>query len=114
MPCPKCRYIGDAGVKAVHDVVNVKLGKPLYDKENFLRFRDYVDRAADVVEGKANRDKLLEEIATDMTNGGIIGTCKSCNLNHQTVQSDKNSFESIAPAIIIGGLFVGIIVWGMS
>lgn len=38
IPCDECKGFGVRAIRAVHDMVNVKLGKPLFDREGFLRF----------------------------------------------------------------------------
>jgi len=35
IPCPKCRSEGQKLMIFIHDIVNVKLGKEIYDKRNF-------------------------------------------------------------------------------
>lgn len=42
IPCPPCRQHGEQLVSFMHDVVNLKLGKPIYNKENFSRWKKYI------------------------------------------------------------------------
>lgn len=35
--CPPCRAEGQALLSAMHDLMNLKLGKPLFDANNFRR-----------------------------------------------------------------------------
>lgn len=51
IPCSICRNDAIGLMRGMHDVVNVKLDKPVYDKENFDKF------LAHVCEIKAEREK---------------------------------------------------------
>lgn len=42
IPCPPCRDFGAKAASAIHDVVNVKLGKPVHDPPNLKWFADVV------------------------------------------------------------------------
>ena len=45
IPCGECRPFGQQLIKAGHDLVNIKLGKCVYDKANLLSFKNKVDTA---------------------------------------------------------------------
>lgn len=49
VPCPGCRGFAEKFLVFFHDTVNVKTGKPLYDKENFDQFTQMF---CDIKEGK--------------------------------------------------------------
>lgn len=42
IPCPSCRADGKPLFVFAHDIVNAKIGKPLWNKENFLKWQKYV------------------------------------------------------------------------
>lgn len=46
IPCLPCRDFGARAASAIHDVVNVKLGKPVYDPTNLRWFADVVKETA--------------------------------------------------------------------
>lgn len=43
IPCDECKGFGVRAIRAVHDMVNVKLGKPLFDPKGFLLFAEQVN-----------------------------------------------------------------------
>lgn len=47
VPCPTCRDYAERFTVFFHDTVNYKLGKPLYDKENFNYFLDLFSKVRD-------------------------------------------------------------------
>ena len=55
IPCSICRNDAIGLMRGMHDVVNVKLDKPVYDKENFDKF------LAHICTIKAERDKVEKE-----------------------------------------------------
>lgn len=46
-PCPPCKPVFQTLMSGAHDVVNVHLGKGVYDKEKFLEFSELVAEAVD-------------------------------------------------------------------
>lgn len=42
VPCPSCREKGKSLFIFAHDVVNHKLQKPIFDKENFTHWQEYI------------------------------------------------------------------------
>lgn len=46
IPCGECRDKGSAFVRFFHDLVNRKLGKPIYDQANFDFWMDFLKKPA--------------------------------------------------------------------
>lgn len=42
VPCPGCRSFAEKFISYFHDVVNVKLGKPLFDSANYNEMKLYI------------------------------------------------------------------------
>ena len=116
IPCKKCGFVGESMVKAGHDLVNIKKGSAVYDAENLHRFRRYIDAADDAARSKPGaRDKMLEIMAKDMNNGEFHSAenCQSCNLTLESSTNNEND-ENLLPIMIVGGAFLGIVIWGLS
>ena len=45
IPCSECKPFGVRAMRAVHDMVNVKLGKPVFDPAGLLLFKREVENA---------------------------------------------------------------------
>lgn len=42
IPCSICRNDAIGLMKGMHDTVNYKLGKPIYDEDNFNKYTEYI------------------------------------------------------------------------
>ncbi len=49
IPCPPCKDFGRGAINAIHDMVNVHLGKPVYNPDNLRKFVESVKE----IEGRA-------------------------------------------------------------
>lgn len=45
-PCPPCKPVFQTLMSGAHDVVNIHLGKKVYDRKRFEQFVDLVNEAA--------------------------------------------------------------------
>lgn len=42
VPCPSCREDGKSLFVFAHDVVNKKIGKPIFDQQNYNKWKDHI------------------------------------------------------------------------
>lgn len=80
-PCPKCAAEFSKWMRAFHDYLNARLGKPFFDPENFAAWRDemrtFFDESALTVRTPTDRfENALEALSRDaLCSGPLCGTC---------------------------------------
>ncbi|SRR6266571_737892 len=78
IPCSECKPFGIQFVTAAHDMVNLKLGKPVYDRKNLLDFKAKLDKAVSLCH---SRHQCSPRHPSGTTPHGLT----ACEKNHPEV-----------------------------
>jgi len=79
VPCDECRDKAESFMVFFHDMVNVRVGKPVYDEKNFKTWVTYVSNLGEERKKRTDR-KVLAFISAIVVSTLIIVIVKTKNL----------------------------------